>query len=285
MPGGPRTVTTFARRSQAAASSARTSASALRLPIHKRRRSERTSGSVGDRGEGPRTHRLPLTLHDERLGWVRDDRSLHQAIGRVADQHVTGSGVLLQPRRDVDGVAGHEQVAGVGQDLACVHTDPRGDPELHECSLDLVCSTNRPKCIVLVHDRDAEHGHNRVADELLDCPAMPFEDLADAVEVGRHQGAHYFRIHTLAHGSRPDDVAEQDGHGLAHVLGTVAGGGERYPHIPHRTNPSGFSWPHFEQAATAPVYDVARSDAGPPERAVSRSAGPWPIRLAELHPG
>jgi len=34
-----------------------------------------------------------------------------------------------------------------------------------------------------VEDRDAEYGHDRVADELLDGPAMPFERRAGIVEV------------------------------------------------------------------------------------------------------
>ena len=67
--------------------------------------------------------------------------------------------------------------------------------------------------------RDAEHGHDRVADELLDGAAVPLQDLPHRGEVARHERPHHLGVEPLAERRRPDHVREHDGHGLAHDPG------------------------------------------------------------------
>ena len=85
---------------------------------------------------------------------------------------------------------------------------------------------HRPQRVVLVHDRHAEHGHHRVADELLDGAAVALDDRLHPLEVAREQRAQRLRVEPLAERGRAGDVAEEDGHGLA-LLARRRGVGER----------------------------------------------------------
>ena len=53
--------------------------------------------------------RLTLPLEDERRGLLRIDRPAYEPVGLLADQDLAGLGGLLEPCRDVDGVAGDER--------------------------------------------------------------------------------------------------------------------------------------------------------------------------------
>ena len=64
--------------------------------------------------------------------------------------------------------------------------------------------------IVLARDRRAPHGHDRVADELLDRAAVALDDLAREVEVARQGLAHVLRVAVLGEGREADQVGEQD---------------------------------------------------------------------------
>ncbi len=63
--------------------------------------------------------------------------------------------------------------------------------------------------------RDAEHGHDRVADELLHRTSVRFEDRLHALEIAGKQGAHGLGVCRLPQRGRAGDVAEEDGDGLA----------------------------------------------------------------------
>ena len=52
-------------------------------------------------------------------------------------------------------------------------------------------------------DRDAEHGHDRIADELLDGPPMPFDDLLHLPEIASQQRPQLLRVGRLAQPGRP----------------------------------------------------------------------------------
>ena len=91
--------------------------------------------------------------------------------------------VLLQASRGVDGVPGHESLpAGhvAGDDLPGVHAGPvlQAHPEplvqhlvhVDEPLLHLERGPDRTHGVVLVEAREPEHGHDRVADVLLDRP-------------------------------------------------------------------------------------------------------------------
>ena len=120
--------------------------------------------------------------------------------------------------------AGPARLAGLrvgrGQDLPGVHAGP----DLHldsEALSELVVHSFEPSLhaqrgskgsggIVLVRDRDAEHGHDRVPDELLDSPALGLDLLAHRGEVGAHYILETFGVQALAECGRTGDVREQD---------------------------------------------------------------------------
>ena len=76
---------------------------------------------------------------------------------------------------------------------------------------------HRAERVVLGGDRDAEHGHHRVAHELLDRAAVALEDHARGLVVAPHEGAQRLRIGAVADRGRAGQVAEQDGDDLPHL--------------------------------------------------------------------
>ena len=108
---------------------------------------------------------------------------------------------------------------------------------------------HRAERVVLVEARDAEHGHDRVADELLHGAAVMFEHLAHRVEVAAHQPAERLGIETLAERGGPSDIGEQDGDGLAN-LGSDDADASGVPHAWQKRARSEFSSPHWGHART-----------------------------------
>ena len=118
------------------------------------------------------------------------------------------------------------RVGVAGDDLAARDADP--DLEPHAVgALELLVQhgesiahvggrAQRPQRVVLVHDRSAEHGHDRVADELLHGAAVMLERHAHLVEVAGEHAPHQLRVARLAEVRRARDVAEDDRHRLAH---------------------------------------------------------------------
>jgi hypothetical protein len=68
-----------------------------------------------------------------------------------------------------------------------------------------------PQGIVLVQLRDAEHGHDRVSDELLHRAAVLLERASGFVEVAPHHAADCFRIKRLAESGGAGHVGEDHG--------------------------------------------------------------------------
>ena len=67
--------------------------------------------------------RLRLALERERLDLHHLGLVAYEPVGQLAEQHLTLPGGLLEARRDVDGVAGHEPLSGrrvAGDDLTGV---------------------------------------------------------------------------------------------------------------------------------------------------------------------
>ena len=77
-----------------------------------------------------------------------------------------------------------------------------------------------------MRDGSTEHGHDRVADELLHRPAEGFDRSADAREVRRLDGADVLRVELLRAGGEADEVDEEDGDDLP-LLGERAGRGRQ----------------------------------------------------------
>ena len=104
--------------------------------------------------------------------------------------------------------------------------------------------------------RRAEECHDRVSDELLDGAAVALE-LGRTGRVWAEDGAHLLGIELLGLRGEADEVAEEDGDDLAlFARARVAGAACCAPHIPHRRNPSGFSWPQLGQVITGREYGV-----------------------------
>ena len=68
-----------------------------------------------------------------------------------------------------------------------------------------------PLGVVLVGGRRAPHRHDRVADELLDRPAVELDDLGGGLEVAAQQLADGLGIAVLGEAREADEVGEQDG--------------------------------------------------------------------------
>ncbi len=152
------------------------------------------------------------------------------------EQDLAGRRRLLQPGRDVDRIAGHEALAAgrvARDDLTGVDARTVQDhkavvalelvvqarellPHVGRC----VHSTQR---VVLLYLRKAEHGHDRIADELLDHAAVPIDDGAHRVEVARHHPPERLRVELFAECGRAYDVGEQNRDGLAHLCQVLSG--------------------------------------------------------------
>ena len=134
----------------------------------------------------------------------------------LAEQDLARFGCLLQAGGDVDGVAGDERLALAGNDLARVDAGAGLEPEPLDRFPDLGGRPHRPQRVVLVHPRNPEHCHGGVAHEFLDRAAVQLEDRAQLGVVAAHHLAQHFGIGALAERGRADEVAEEDGDGLAH---------------------------------------------------------------------
>ena len=158
----------------------------------------------------------------------------HERQRRGADQDLARRRRLLEPGRDVDGIARDERLALAGHDLAGVDARAKRErdrqllAERRQPLADLRHRAHGPQRIVLVRDRDAEHRHRRVADELLHRAAVPLHDQPDLLEVAAHRAPHRLGIEPLAERRRPGHVAEDDRHRLPH-LPRRRGRGERRP--------------------------------------------------------
>jgi hypothetical protein len=75
-----------------------------------------------------------------------------------------------------------------------------------------------------VGDRGAEHGHDGVADELLDHPAERFDLGLDPGVIGPKGGSDVLGIGLVRAGGELDQVHEQDGDDLALFCGVLLGG-------------------------------------------------------------
>ena len=140
--------------------------------------------------------RFRHALQHQRLEGLGEDRVTHQAMRLGADQHVAGLRDLLQPSRHVRGYTGDEGVPGRGvphDHLAGVHAGPRLDANVvdtrqlvvqgRECVGDLARGSHRSQRVVLVDMWDAEDGHHRIPDELLDGAAVPLDHGPHRIEV------------------------------------------------------------------------------------------------------
>ena len=104
---------------------------------------------------------------------------------------VTAASPVRTPARDLEAVA---------------RRSPRRTDRLDQ----LERGADRALGVILVRDRRAPHGHDRVTDELLDRPAVAPDDLARDLEVPGQQVADRLRVAVLGQRREADEVGEQD---------------------------------------------------------------------------
>ena len=154
-----------------------------------------------------------------------------------ADQDLARRGGLLQARGDVDGLAGRERRLGVvGDDLARLDADARLEPEPVHGVEDRERRAEGALGVVLVRQRDAERGHDRVAGELLDDAAvrtMQCETWSKKRVTRRRTTSGSLRGDERG---RVDEVDEEDGCELAFHSCTIVvrGGGAAHRRAPGR---------------------------------------------------
>jgi hypothetical protein len=184
-------------------------------------------GARLDLQQPPRVDRLRLALQLEGGNRLGADGVAHQPNRRVADEDLPAAGLRLQALRDHDGVAGREGLAlrRIARDhLAGVDAGANGDPHAvvalevvvqpRQRLADLDGGPDRTERVVLVHDGDAERGHDGVADELLDRAAVTLEHVPAGFVVARPHGAQRLGIEALTQRRRVRDVAEDKRDGL-----------------------------------------------------------------------
>ena len=186
--------------------------------------------SVPDGDEPVGRDGLILALQHQGLDRLDLDRVSYEAIGRLADQNLERGRRLLEPRRDVDRIADDQALLGARvprHHLTGVDAGSVGKPHAIR-AFELVVQAaqavshlrrgpNGAQGVVLVQPRQAEYGHDRVADVLLDPTAVALEDAAHHLEVARHHLAQGLGVEPLAHARRALEIGEDDRDGLAHL--------------------------------------------------------------------
>ena len=86
-----------------------------------------------------------------------------------------------------------------------------------------IAGADRPQRVVVVRGRDAEDGHDRVADELLHGAAVPLQLAADDGVVLLHHAAQHLSVERLAERRGVRDVREDDGDRLPGSHGQTLG--------------------------------------------------------------
>ncbi len=183
----------------------------LAVPAHEGRlqagRLERPAGPGDDTKRLPERDEADLPLQLVRPRVRVDDCLIGRAAGRLADEHIPRRGDGLDPGRGVDEVAGDHALT-LGSDrhrgLAREHACPR--PKLGHGNLvaegghgrdQVERRSDRTLGVVLGRGRRAPDRHHRVADELLDRPAVELDQPPARVEVAREQLAGVLRVATL----------------------------------------------------------------------------------------
>ena len=146
------------------------------------------------------------------------DRTRRRSVGRLADEDRARDRDRLEPRGRVDEVAGdHPLSVGTDRHDGLPGQDTRPPCEDRPLDFDPADGIDqlegRPHGafrVVLVRDRGPPDCHHRVADELLDHPAVAVDDLAGGREVPVEQFADLLRVEPLRQRREPDEVDEHD---------------------------------------------------------------------------
>ena len=99
--------------------------------------------------------------------------------------------------------------------------------------------------VVAVRDRRAEHGHDRVADELLEHAAVLLDPLLRLGVVELQRVAHVLRIGAIRARREADEVDEEDGDELPLLAAARSARPSGAPQLLQKREPGGFSSPQL----------------------------------------
>ena len=176
-------------------------------------------GDHAERAEERQRLGLALELVDARV--LVGDRRFRRALRRLADEHHPGLGDRLDARGRVDEVAGDcalLHTAGHHCRLAGEHAGARTQvcadlrAELGHRLDELEGRADSPLGVILLRDGPAPHGHDRVADELLDRAAVACDQAPAVFEVAGEEVAHLLRVARLGKRCEADEVGEEHRH-------------------------------------------------------------------------
>ncbi len=203
----------------------------LRLaPDHRRVLAPGERLAAADRQQVVRGDRLRLALEDERLHRLHVDGVADEPVGQLPEVDASIRRLLLQSGGHVHRIARHQPLAeaGVaGDHFAGVHAgrDPQADllfggqgvGQGGQAGGQFQRRTDRAQPVILVADRQAEHRHDGVPDELLDRPTVRGQHAMGDLEGPGHDIALTLGRQRLAGPVGGTEVREHDRHGLAGV--------------------------------------------------------------------
>ena len=196
--------------------------------------------SVGDpeRGEG-----RGATLQGKGADGLESGSIAGLLAGCLVDEHPSDGRLRLEPRGHAHQDAGNHALPNRPDRHGCLAARdrrprlqrvPHGAAQPADRVDERDRGTNRALRIVLVRGRRAPDRHHRVADELLDRPAVARHDRARHFEVARLDRAHLLRIERLGKGGEVLEVDEQDRDtaplGRPRRVIPLDVGGRRHPH-------------------------------------------------------
>ena len=236
---------------------------------------------LGDALELPHGERIvePLQLEEAALLGVHDRQ--RQPARKRADQDLPGLGDLLEPRSDVDCLAGCERRVGlVRHDLPRFDPDPRFEAETVDGVEDRHSGADGALGVVLVRRRNPERRHDGVAGELLDDAPVRGDALRDVLEVGVDAAANDLGVARGDELGRADEIDEEHGCELAFhsvIVVTRSLSPRRAPDASASVSPCSIpasSRPTTFAASTRPSWTKrARTQSAAPTWSTSNRAG------------
>jgi len=199
-------------------------------------RRRRRSHRAVERHHPVSRHGLGSTLEREDAEGRQRHQRPHQALGRLADQHVAVARLLLQAGGDVERIADAGGVVVADDHLAGVDRDAQADRadgialrarELAKGALDAHRGAHGADGVVLGHTRHAEGAHDAVAEKLHDGAAVGLDRNAHGAVIALHHAADGLGIEPLVQCRRADQIREDDRDYLAR-FGFLSGGGGTY---------------------------------------------------------
>ena len=224
MPAWPTRETRCARPSRPVAwnCSFRNRSSSARPTNGGSRTSPRPAAAIGDDPKRPARCDGDRLALERGLAQATRTRSPPPPHARgVADENGSRIRDGLEPARGVHEIAGDESLAHgadgyrgfAGQDAGPdLQVGAEGAPQRRDGVDELQRRPDRSLRVVLMGDRSAPNGHDRVPDELLERAAVAPDDIARRVEVTAQQLARLLGVAFPGERGEADEVGEQDRH-------------------------------------------------------------------------